>query len=741
MEHFFESFLHNLGYKHIGIIDAEKKIWGYAKDGAYHFCKENLVEVDRKEIEIDTKVLVLTETSEKIEILEDMHRCSNYFIIDDSNNILRERSSYNGSSIYQMWRINSNSIVVGQKYSSSKRYETLQDVIINGEEEFDYVLSDTINNLFVFTKVFDLDNPVEGPEYKIYSNRECVHEGEYIYTWKHKNGDIHIFLTNPIDEKREALYIICSSPSDYYKKTIEIPYLHNCNLVLYRIELFTDNYLIIPYDDHGVLIVKYGEHYYNITTYTIEFKKDGFPPHYFSDNIITRELGWYVMNERHEEGFEFYDIFGNYLELLKDPLKSYGYYYIFTVPNKCLFHKIEKLYGVLEIRSDRCERVIIPPVFEHIEELSDELFKVRYGNFLEDYHHHIEYLYSITEGIIAGVPIELDYGIHVGRNNIGGKSWSMVPYTENGKVGLLYRGKKMLDTCFDDIQGFSYFFDTYTKEIGEEERTKLESYSPNSVVIKKDGKYGLFIGNYSSFLPMNVLIPEYDRIECINVVFEKKRNIYNTYFEVKKGDCVSIISDYDIRFNSYNLDKYDKIEAINWCFWCAMFKVYKEGKVGVISSLGFNNNDICIIPIKFKSLTMEWIGRKQHYLYCGDGIYYTDNEIELLSKDNYSFEGADSIGECYIFKNRNNDEYHFYNIVGKKLIISKIEDCDNLLLVNSKHKFDIIKGEFLPPKEEDDDDSDDYYDYLREEEERRFYENEGYRDAYDGNPEALWNTD
>ena len=44
-------------------------------------------------------------------------------------------------------------------------------------------------------------------------------------------------------------------------------------------------------------------------------------------------------------------------------------------------------------------------------------------------------------------------------------------------------------------------------------------------------------------------------------------------------------------------------------------------------------------------------------------------------------------------------------------------------------------------KGEDDDYSGDYYDYMREEEERRYYENEGYRDAYDGNPDAEWNTD
>ena len=33
------------------------------------------------------------------------------------------------------------------------------------------------------------------------------------------------------------------------------------------------------------------------------------------------------------------------------------------------------------------------------------------------------------------------------------------------------------------------------------------------------------------------------------------------------------------------------------------------------------------------------------------------------------------------------------------------------------------------------------YSSMMEEEERRFYENEGYRDAYDGNPDAVWNND
>lgn len=36
--------------------------------------------------------------------------------------------------------------------------------------------------------------------------------------------------------------------------------------------------------------------------------------------------------------------------------------------------------------------------------------------------------------------------------------------------------------------------------------------------------------------------------------------------------------------------------------------------------------------------------------------------------------------------------------------------------------------------------SDDYY-CLQDEEKRQCYENEGYQGAYDGNPDAGWNTD
>ena len=56
MEQILTSLLQKQGYDYIGIIDDDKKIWGYAKEGKFHFCRENLEEVDRSTFGAQTMV-------------------------------------------------------------------------------------------------------------------------------------------------------------------------------------------------------------------------------------------------------------------------------------------------------------------------------------------------------------------------------------------------------------------------------------------------------------------------------------------------------------------------------------------------------------------------------------------------------------------------------------------------------------------------------------------------------------
>jgi hypothetical protein len=101
---------------------------------------------------------VYDRTDNRLILLKDNQWCANYFIIDGSNMILADCYSHDETSKNQMHRINSNSIVVGEKYCGLGRWKTHQEIIINGKEETDYVLYKTINCLFIFIKVIVKNN-------------------------------------------------------------------------------------------------------------------------------------------------------------------------------------------------------------------------------------------------------------------------------------------------------------------------------------------------------------------------------------------------------------------------------------------------------------------------------------------------------------------------------------------------------------------------------------------------------
>ena len=86
MEQIFKSLLQKHGYKHICLIEPDKHIWGYEKDGAYHFCKEDLTEVDRAEVGLTHDVDILAVRYEKIECIKsDFTYLPSAIILDKQN--------------------------------------------------------------------------------------------------------------------------------------------------------------------------------------------------------------------------------------------------------------------------------------------------------------------------------------------------------------------------------------------------------------------------------------------------------------------------------------------------------------------------------------------------------------------------------------------------------------------------------------------------------------------------------
>jgi len=700
MEEFYNSLFENHGYKHIGIVDIEKKIWGYEKDGVYHFCKEDLTEIDRKDIGIEEEVLAITEVKENSntlhKILLDRQSCSNYFIIDGYNKMLAD---YDGSRNCQLWRIDSNSIIIGEKYKGSRRYETHQSVIINGKEDFNYVFTEEINHLFFFTKIIDFsDDIIAGPEKKIYFHQynslECIEEESGCgFIWKHQNGDVHFFYLKKDDEKNESLVIICSSPSEIYIKTIDYSDLQNNSLDLFKIKLYDDNYLIIPFEKNlGIIVVCAGEHYYNITTNIINFRYGGLAPHGFSDKIISRETGEPTINGYMVDGLEFYDVYGNCLKLLKNPLKSYDRHFVFSIPNNSLFHKIDMLYGVMEIESHKCERVIIPPVFEKIEDLGYGLFKVFYGNYMGVQHHQIVFLFSVENGIIEGETHNCI--MRIDGAAVAQVSDRIVTYTEGRQVGLIYNGKKVIEAGLDDIRGFN--FDSVSNLKGVDKYTLLDDIG-SCVALIKNKKYGLFIGD------SNIIKPIHDSIRCIKVTRERLNlgsyHIY-AYFEVRQGDYVGVISN-NTKFNKSSEIIYDKIEVVSYCRWAALIKVYKNGKVGMINSLRSGEDDLTAIPIKYSDLIVTPMNNYLYYIYSADGVYYTKDGVALLDTDGFSYEGCDEKIACLIFKNNSAKGYCFFNFSGTKLEVKEM-DGNSILLVDNQYQFNTLEGVFIHDKQDED---------------------------------------
>ena len=210
MEQIFKSLLQKQGYEHIGIIDAEKKIWGYAKDGVFHFCKEDQTDVKRMDVGYDSGVLVLSIIDDKIRIVENEECVSSYVIIDNSNKIITEKK---GS--FHLLRINSESLVMVLENSVSnykvsdyqaplfcknflnniRSHIYSQIIIIDGKIEKDMYLYMYYKSFYFFCTGYNEEKYQN--ETKIICGdqtppHQIVYEGKEPYVWLHKDNTLDI---------------------------------------------------------------------------------------------------------------------------------------------------------------------------------------------------------------------------------------------------------------------------------------------------------------------------------------------------------------------------------------------------------------------------------------------------------------------------------------------------------------------------------------------------------------------
>jgi hypothetical protein len=141
-----------------------------------------------------------------------------------------------------------------------------------------------------------------------------------------------------------------------------------------------------------------------------------------------------------------------------------------------------------------------------------------------------------------------------------------------------------------------------------------------------------------------------------------------------------------------------------------------------------STNPKYFIPVQFNNLIIH------PKCYIGDGIIYSRNGQKLLPEKDYEIIEAETF---VILKNISSNEYVVYNYLGNLLDSNIKKESDNIIEIkgrNSCYEYDIHN--MILTKIEN---NNSYYhgdDYPNEYDIRM-----GLMEAYNGDPEAQWNTD
>lgn len=765
MEAIFKSLLQKQGYNHICLFDADKQIWGYAKDGLYHFCKSDLSDVDRKEIGITEEIAVLSIKDDNIALTKDEDYFPSCIILDKTNKILEILP--HSTPYYFFKRLNNNSIVITNPiFLRGGGYSRLNDCggealcpVSNDKShihEFDDRIIDALKDkgaficldgvlepklfpymyydgcyFFLSKEGMKVYHPQKGI---IYSKSSDEREHSYMYDdniypphvliWSVKNRGVFFVESNSEDKDSANIVTITplNSSRPIYLNVDEITKnrrdeqhnnSHNYWTSIYG-AMCSEDYLILPFcRKEGLFIIHISDEGFSAKC----LYKDSHNTDYTFQNGIIKsvysyEEGYYRDGEfdtstRYE--YEYYDADCYPLNVVEEKNR-----YLIYWKNAYSHNGITKRYGVL--KKDDCQ-TILPPIYNAISFNDDYSFDVELKNEVNGKEQILKGLFSVENGFV--LPIGIEYHHPEYWNNITGISINTAEanyfniFSFGEHEGLLFGSEKVLEPIYDSIEGFpfwekfnededSWYFDK------EETEKKTKEYQPLSVILYKDGKRGLFIDKE------HIIEPIFDCVECCKVLKG------HAYFEVQQGEKKGIISD-DIEFNEICQDLYDNL-IIEDHGKIVYFYIYKEGKVGMIST-----NTKYSIPVKFEEL------QAYSNCYIGDGKIYCWNGEELYNADDYEIEYAEGL---LVLKNIHSKEYVVLSYTGRVMKSKMKADDDNVIEITGDYNNYYY---YIRSKEIEKEEQDVAYngpDYPTDDDIKM-----GMMEAYNGDPEAQWNTD
>ena len=737
MENLFKSLLKNYGYDHIGIVNENKKIWGFVKDGRFHLCKENLEEVSRSEAQINEGVLVLILKNDVFSIVENIRPFfQSYLVIDDNNNLLdikEEGGDITLQPTYGIKRINNNSVILLDRFADNRNHIKRN----TGTEVIELVDKSSNDRVFLDGKFeFDLRYVLQYEDYYFFINKNNSHnitcfiyepflgqiyKGDVPRLWIRENKSPMLIF---VKEKMVTLSHIDGSQ----RKEFLLPQSHlEHNFSKEELFVFEDT-ITIPFwgskgsrwnsRDDGAMVIS------NTRNWCVDFTNGGDRIEKTENNIIALR-SWKSSYETF-----YYDIYGSFLgkgssNYLVYEKENFTYYNPKDKKSLKEFwqndfgHDSVKLKGVMRL-DDYC--IVVPPIFERIKVINSEsiLFEVTFAYWSNGERKEMKGLYS-EDGIIGALGIEIEY---LNYELLGWSSYLEKPktkefrrqipadgqigdidktefivYSYENKKGLVYRGKTITGLEFDDIRGYTVNLQGgYTGNyLGEDEDVlkyfpSIAGMEIHSCLLYKGGKVGIFV---SDKLYSNI---EYDQV---TVVYSCK----NLYYKVSKGGKESILN--------------DKLEEL----------------------VPFRNESVdFIFPTSYISGGKLYNMRHQMVFDLHSDDFTTDKESTT-----FAYELVDWDWGSLAFQKRN--EYVFY-LYGK-IVVKKVEECDENDFIElyketnksgetyrfcfSTHENKFFDETTYPEVEEYEGPSSEPY--TAEELEQMYW------DAFDGDPGNYWNID